>query len=207
MLEDRKKFSIITNYPIILASKSIIRKVILKKVGIKFKCVNSNLDESNTKNKLKGKKFNELCKKLAQEKALKVSYKYNNSYIIGADQVCVFGGKIINKPLSKRRAIDQLLMLEGKEHKQISSCCVCFNGKILGSFNETSILKMRKLSRKDITNYVAADSPLQSCGSYKFEARGYLLFSKIKGNHFTIQGMPLVSLLNFFLEKKIVSYG
>ena len=56
---------------------------------------------------------------------------------------------------------------------------------------------MRKINKKQIKNYVNYDNPINSCGSYKFESKGYLLFSKVMGDQFTIQGMPIYDLFNF----------
>ena len=70
-------------------------------------------------------------------------------------------------------------MLAGNEHKQISGCSVCLNGKVIYSFSSTAKLKMRKITKKQISNYVDTDNPINSCGSYKYESKGYLLFSKV----------------------------
>ena len=111
--------------------------------------------------------------------------------------------KNFSKPLTKENAIKQLIMLSGKEHKQISGCSICYNGKILYSFYKTAVLKMRNLSKKEI-KIMCMMMTLKSCGAYKFESKGYLLFSKVIGDQFTIQGLPLLKLLNFLLKKKLL---
>ena len=65
---------------------------------------------------------------------------------------------------------------------------------------------MRKINKKQITNYVNYDNPINSCGSYKFESKGYLLFSKVKGDQYTIQGMPIFDLFNFLIKRNIIKY-
>ena len=206
MLPSKKNFSVKTNKPIILASNSSIRKKILRQSGLIFKTIPSDLNEKLIKKKLKGKPFSLISKKLAQEKALKISKKFYSSYIIGTDQICVLGNKLLSKPLTKAKAVSQLMMLAGKEHKQISGCSICLNGRIIHTFYKASVLKMRKLSKRKITDYVDYDMPLNSCGAYKFESKGYLLFSEVLGDQFTIQGLPLFSLFNFLLKKNIISY-
>ena len=206
MLPSKNKFSLKTNKPIILASNSAIRKKILRQSGLKFKTIPSELNEILIKMKLKGKPFSSISKILAQEKALRISKKFNSSFVIGADQICVFGKKKINKPLTKEKAVRQLMMLAGKEHKQITGCSICLNGRIMHTFYKTAVLKMRKLSKRQITDYVNYDMPLYSCGAYKFESRGFLLFSNVLGDQFTIQGLPIFSLFNFLLKKNIISY-
>ena len=206
MLFSKNKFSLKTKKPLILASNSVIRKKILKGAGLEFKTIPSTVDEELIKKKFNGKSYNFISKKLAQAKALEISKRFNNFFVIGADQICVFKTKLLDKPLTKRNAIKQLTMLTGKEHKQISGFCVSYNDKIIFSSYEIAKLKMRNLSKKEIRSYVDFDSPLKSCGSYKFESKGYLLFSKIIGNHYTIQGLPILSLFNFLLKKNIIGY-
>jgi len=206
LLSSKNKFSLKTKQPIILASNSAIRKKILRQSGLKFKTIPSELNEILIIMKLKDKPFSLISKRLAQEKALKISKKFKGSFVIGADQICVFGKKLISKPLTKEKAVRQLMMLAGKEHKQITGCSICFNGRIMHTFYKAAVLKMRKLSKKQITDYVNYDMPFYSCGAYKFESRGFLLFSNVLGDQFTIQGLPIFSLFNFLLKKNIISY-
>ena len=206
MLEKKNKFSIKTKFPFILASSSHIRKSILKNTGLEFKVITSNIDEENIKKKFEGRPYTFISKKLSQAKAIAVSKKHHNYYVIGADQICVFRKKILNKPLNKNNAIIQLGILAGYEHEQISGCSICLNGKVIFSFCSTAKLKMRKINKKQITNYVNYDNPINSCGSYKFESKGYLLFSKVKGDQFTIQGMPIFDLFNFLIKRNIIKY-
>ena len=66
---------------------------------------------------------------------------------------------------------------------------------------------MRKLPEKVLRNYVDLDLPLESCGSYKYEANGKYLFSKVIGNTNTILGLPLFPLLNILFEKNVIAYA
>ena len=204
MLSKKKIFK--TKKEIILASSSKIRKKILESAGLNFKIIPSNIDEVFFKKKYKMKSFSLLSKKLAELKALSISKRFNNSYVVGADQLCSVGKKILDKPRTKENAIKQLIFLSGKEHIQTSGCSVCYNGKILYSFFSRAKLRMRMLSKKEIKNYVEHDLPLHSCGAYKFESKGYLLFSEVIGDQFTIQGLPFFKLLDYLLNKKIINY-
>ena len=206
MLSNKNKFLFKTNQPIILASKSLIRKKILKNTGLRFKVMSSNVDEELFKEEFKGKTLRFICKKLAELKAIEISKKYINSFVIGADQICALEKKILAKPKTEEKARNQLKMLSGKEHRQISGCSICYNGKLLHSFYSIAILKMRTLSKKEIQDYIAHDMPLKSCGAYRFESKGYLLFSNVIGDQYTIQGLPIFTLLNYLFKKKIIEY-
>jgi septum formation protein len=206
-LKKHNKFLLKANYPIILASQSEIRKKILTDTGLIFKQVSSGLNEKEVKKTFAYKRISNLSKKLAQEKSFLVSKKNYDSYVIGADQICSYKNKILSKPNNKKNAISQLMQINGGEHKQISSVCVCYQEKIVWSYTETVYLKMRKLSLSLIKLYINTDMPLKSCGSYKYEARGKYLFSKVKGSYDAILGLPLSPLLEILYKKKIIEYA
>ena len=195
-----------SNFPIILASNSESRLKILQETGIDFKQLKSNIDESLVKEKYKKKNANFIATKLAEAKALFISRENRKSYVIGADQICISKGKIFSKPKNKKKAIEQLSELNGKTHKLISAFSLCYNNQVVYSYVEEVKLKMRKLSKKSLKDYVEIDLPISSCGSYRFEANGKYLFSDVVGNTSTILGLPILPLIKILFKKKIITY-
>ena len=195
-----------SNFPIILASKSESRLKILQETGIDFIQLKSNIDESLVKEKYKKKNANFIATKLAEVKALYISRENRKSYVIRADQICISKGKIFSKPKNKKKAIEQLSELNGKTHKLISAFSICYDNQVVYSNTEEVKLKMRKLSKKSIKDYVEIDLPISSCGSYRFEANGKYLFSDVVGNTSTILGLPILPLIEILLKKKIITY-
>ena len=195
-----------SNFPIILASNSESRLKILQETGIDFIQLKSNIDESLVKEKYKKKNVNFIATKLAEAKALFISRENRKSYVIGADQICISKGKIFSKPKNKKKAIEQLLELNGKAHKLISAFSICYDNQVVYSYVEEVKLKMRKLSKKSIKDYVEIDLPISSCGSYRFEANGKYLFSDVVGNTSTILGLPILPLIKILFKKKIITY-
>ena len=195
-----------SNFPIILASNSESRLKILQETGIDFIQLKSNIDESLVKEKYKKKNANFIATKLAEAKAFFISSKNRNSYVIGADQICISKGKIFSKPKNKKKAIEQLSELNGKTHKLISAFSICYDNQVVYSYVEEVKLKMRKLSKKTIEDYVEVDLPINSCGSYRFEANGKYLFSDVVGNTSTILGLPILPLIKILFKKKIITY-
>ena len=153
-MKKHNKFLLKANYPIILASQSEIRKKILTDTGLIFKQVSSGLNEKEVSKNFTYKRIANLAKKLACEKALLVSKKNYNSYVIGADQVCSYKNKILSKPNNKKNAIAQLMEINGSEHKQTSAVCLFFQEKMLWNYTETVNLKMRKLSLNLVKLYI-----------------------------------------------------
>ena len=195
-----------SNFPIILASNSESRLKILQETGIDFIQLKSNIDEILVKEKYKKKNANFIARKLAEAKALFISRENRKSYVIGADQICISKGKIFSKPKNKKKAIEQLSELNGKTHKLISAFSICYNNQVVYSYVEEVKLKMRKLSKKSIKDYVEIDLPISSCGSYRFEANGKYLFSDVVGNTSTILGLPILPLIKILFKKKIITY-
>ena len=195
-----------SNFPIILASNSESRLKILYETGIDFTQLKPNIDESLVKEKYKKKNANFIATKLAESKALFISRENRKSYVIGADQICISKGKIFSKPKNKKKAIEQLSELNGKTHKLISAFSISYDNQVVYSYMEEVKLKMRKLSKKSIKDYVEIDLPLSSCGSYRFEANGKYLFSDVVGNTSTILGLPILPLIKILFKKKIITY-
>ena len=195
-----------SNFPIILASNSESRLKILQETGIDFIQLKSNIDESLVKEKYKKKNANFIARKLAEAKALFISRENIKSYVIGADQICISKGKIFSKPKNKKKAIEQLSELNGKTHKLISAFSICYDNQVVYSYVEEVKLKMRKLSKKSIKDYVEIDLPISSCGSYRFEGNGKYLFSDVVGNTSTILGLPILPLIKILFKKKIITY-
>ena len=104
--------------PIILASKSLIRKKILEKNGIFCTVEPANIDEDLIKKSmLKEKETPEnISKNLAELKANKVSSRKENELVLGADSVIDLNHEIISKPSNRNEALKILKKLNGKKH-------------------------------------------------------------------------------------------
>ena len=201
---NKSKSIIKSNFPIILASNSESRLKILQETGIDFLQLKSNIDESLVKEKYKKKNANFIARKLAEAKALFISRENRKSYVIGADQICTSKGKIFSKPKNKKKAIEQLSELNGKGHKLVSAFSICYDNQVIYSYVEEVKLKMRKLSKKSIKDYVEIDLPISSCGSYRFEANGKYLFSDVVGNTSTILGLPILPLIKILFSVVLI---
>jgi len=197
--------SINPNPPIILASGSESRKIMLQDAGLIFEIITSNVDEDLLKNEMEGMPFEDQVVKLAAAKALAVSSENPDKIVIGGDQMCVFNNKVFDKPGSVEKAITNLKILSGTTHYQYSGVCIYKAGTPLWEYSEVVELKMHALSEEEIVNYVKAENPINAAGAYKFESLGCNLFSSVNGSSYTIRGMPLLPLLNTLREMEIIS--
>jgi len=187
---------------LILASSSGIRKIILEKHNFNILVHAPNVDEEEIKRSLlqENAKPKEVAETLARLKAVKISGKYKDQIVLGADQVLSFEGRIFGKPKDKKVAKFILQQLSNREHELISSICLAKNGSSIWSYTESSFLKMKKFDDLYLDEYLnnISDDILQRYGIYQIEDEGRKLFSEIKGNDFSIMGMPVDALINYF---------
>ena len=195
----------IPEYKIILASNSSIRKKILEDSGIAFKVVPSEVEEEELKQSLSTNNFREYCLALAKAKALDVSNKKKNAYVIGSDQICCYGEEIFSKPLTKENCFKTLSKLSGNTHYQNCGISICKNGKEIWSHYAQAALTMKPLSDREIRDYIDKDEPFMACGAYRFESLGKNLFLTTKGDETTIQGLTLNPIINFLISKKVIN--
>ena len=195
----------IPEYKIILASNSSIRQKILEDSGISFEVVPSEVEEEELKQSLSSNNFREYCLALAKAKALDVSNKKKNAYVIGSDQICSYGEEIFSKPLTKENCFKTLSKLSGNTHYQNCGISICKNGKEIWSHYAQAALTMKSLSDTEIRDYIDKDEPFMACGAYRFESLGKDLFLTTKGDETTIQGLTLNPIINFLTSKKVIN--
>ncbi len=180
---------------IILASKSKVRKKILEENQIKCIVEPSNVDEDSVKNALLRESATPeiISKNLAELKANKISQKRNNNLVLGADSVIDLKGKIISKPTNREEALRTLRNLNGQTHNLISSVCISQNGSMIWNYTDKASLTMKKMSEEELKIYLAKinDEALYAYNVYQIEGEGRSLFSKIKGDKYTIMGLPV----------------
>ena len=180
---------------IILASKSKVRKEILNKYGLNCEVQPSNVDEDIVKESLEKQKASpeEVSKNLAELKANKVSQKFIEEFVIGADSVIDLKGEVISKPTDRDQAYEILKSLNGETHYLISSVCISKGGNMIWNFTDRASLTMKNMTEKEMKEYLSkiSDEALYAYNVYQIEGLGRSLFSKIEGNENTIMGLPV----------------
>ena len=197
--------SIKPSAPIILASGSESRRIMLEDAGLDFKVISSEVDEDILKQQMTGMPFEEQVVKLAMAKAKEVSEQNQDHVVIGGDQMCVCNNSIFDKPGSVEKAVNNLQVLSGTTHYQYSGVCIFKNGALLWDYYEIVEMQMHKLSDEEIKNYVKLENPIHAAGAYKFESLGCNLFSSVNGSSYTIRGMPLLPLLGKLREMEVIN--
>ena len=182
-------------HKLILASKSKVRQEILSKHNINCTVEYSNVDEGPIKESLlsEGATPEVISKNLAELKANKVSQKFYDQLVLGADSVIDLNGELISKPENREQALIILKKLNGKMHHLISSACISKNGSMVWNYTDKANLTMKEFTESDLKEYLnkLSDEALYSYNVYQIESEGRNLFSKIEGDQNTIMGLPV----------------
>jgi septum formation protein len=194
------------NDPLILASQSRARQMLLGNAGIRFEAVPADIDERAVQKNSGLTSPGEIAGLLAREKALFVSSRNPGSTVIGADQTLALGERLFSKPAGRAQAAEQLRLLAGNNHALHSAVAVAHDGKIVFADVSVATMTMRKLSDSEISAYLdaAGAAVTTSVGAYQLEGLGVHLFERIEGDHFTILGLPLLPLLAFLRSENLL---
>ena len=186
---------------IILASKSGIRKKILEDNKIICRVEPSSVDEDSIKESLLKEKATPtiISKNLAELKANKISQKFINEIVLGADSVIDLEGSIISKPSNRGEALEILKKLNGKTHQLVSSVCISRGGFMIWNHTDKASLTMKNMTLLELESYLMKikDEALYAYNVYQIEGEGRNLFSKIEGDEDTIMGLPIKQIKDY----------
>lgn len=172
--------------PIILASKSPRRQELLQLMGIDFKVVLRDVDETYPEGLIP----TEIAVHIAEKKAKAFDEVIHDEIVITADTIVCLDGKILGKPENEEHAFEILSDLSGKRHEVITAVCLLKNHQ-LTSFYEISEVFFKTLSDEQIRHYISTYSPMDKAGAYGIqEWIGLVAVEKINGSYSNIVGLP-----------------
>ena len=187
---------------IVLASASPRRKELLERLNIHPIIAQKNIVEKINSGELP----EVVVMSLAFKKALAISMSYPDDIVIGADTIVVNDGVILGKPNDDDEAYKMLKNLSSKSHKVITGISILSQSKGIKIIDyESTIVKFRELSDRQIKNYILTKEPLDKAGSYGIQGLGAVFVEKIDGCYFNVVGLPLSKLDN--LLRKFFDYN
>ncbi|MGB9042753.1 MAG: Maf family protein [Pseudolabrys sp.] len=192
--------------PLVLASRSDIRGKILAAAGLRFEIRPSQIDERAVEAKSGAADSAAVARHLARAKADVVAASLPGRMVLGADQTLARGAKRFGKPADRAEAADQLRALRGRTHELHSALALVRDKEAVFTCVDTARLTMRDFSDRFLNDYLdmAGDAAMNSVGSYQLEGIGIHLFERVEGDYFTILGLPLLPLLSFLRQSRLV---
>jgi septum formation protein len=194
--------------PIVLASASRARRELLAAAGLPFTVEPASVDEPAVRRSLSAKTPPvAVAEVLARTKAEDVGARHRDSLVIGADQVLALGDEILTKAGDAQGARATLMKLRGKTHALHSAVAFAQDGRIAWTHVATAHLTMRDFSDAFLEEYLvrAGDRIGASVGAYELEGPGVQLFERIKGDYFTILGLPLLPVLSELRARGVIA--
>lgn len=186
---------------LVLASTSVYRSELLKRLQLPFVTAAPDVDESP----LPGESARATSQRLSQEKARAVAAKYPDALIIGSDQVALLEGQQIGKPLTHDNAVRQLRSMRGKT-TCFYTALTLFNsqsGRMQTDVAE-NLVTLRNLTDEEIEGYLHKEQPYNCAGSAKSEGLGIALMSSMTGDDpNALIGLPLILLIDMLHRENV----
>jgi septum formation protein len=193
----------LADQPLVLASRSAVRRAMIEAAGIPLEVAPADIDERAVERRAGAGTAADAASLLAREKSRAGCAGLKGRLVVGADQTLALGRTRFTKPVDRETAREQLNALAGRTHELHSAVAVARDGRVLFSKVDTAKLTMRPLSEPFLDAYLdtVGESVMASVGGYQLEGLGSQLFERIEGDYFTILGLPLFALLGFLRKE------
>jgi septum formation protein len=192
---------------LVLASASPRRRELLGNAGISFTVQAADINEAP----LAGESPQDCAERLAREKALAVSQRRPQDYVLGADTIVVVEDAILGKPRDAGDAVRMLRLLSGRTHAVITGVCLVSpvaSGQGSGASeadlvaaSETTLVTFCELSDDEIRDYVVTGEPMDKAGAYAIQGMASRWISRIEGDYSNVVGLPVALVYRMLRER------
>ena len=189
------------NHSIVLASGSPRRRHLLQQIGVEFRVVAADIEETP----LSDEKPGEFVSRMAREKALEVMRREGAGLpVLGADTVVILDGQILGKPVNRRDAIAMLSSLSGKTHEVFSAVALAVNvSEIHQTLNVTRVT-FSNLDPGWIESYCDSGDPMDKAGAYGVQGKAGEKISRIEGSFYGVMGLPLYETAQLLKRAEVI---
>ena len=193
--------------PLVLASQSAVRRTLLEAAGVPVEVAPASIDERDVEAQAGESDPGKVAALLARAKAGAVAAGMTGRVVLGADQTLALGTQRFSKAADRAAARTQLAALRGKTHALHSAVAIARDGDVLFEHVDTARLTMRAFSDRFLDDYLdtVGGAATASVGGYQLEGPGIQLFERVEGEHSTILGLPLMPLLQWLREQRLLA--
>ncbi len=196
--------SCITHARLVLASGSPRRRQLLEQFGLGIQVVPSGIDED----RIAKSGPEHYVESLASAKALAVSGKLPDAWVIGADTIVVADGQILGKPAGRRQARRMLQKLSGRTHEVMTGTALCCGEKDLcATRTVTTEVTFKSLSAAEIDWYLSTGEPYDKAGGYGIQGKGAFLVKRIAGSYTNVVGLPVCETIEMLIENGVLQFN
>lgn len=172
--------------PLILASKSPRRQELMQLMGLDFKVLLKDVDESYPENLAP----EAIACYISEKKAMAFVEERLTSLVITADTIVAYNGEILGKPADALQAKVMLEKLSGTSHQVYTGVSLAYKDKLKTFFDQTEV-RFRILSTEEIEHYINKYNPLDKAGSYGIQDwLGFIAVERIEGSYTNVMGLP-----------------
>jgi septum formation protein len=185
--------------PLVLASRSAVRRTLLEAAGVPVEIFPADIDERGVEAGAPLQAPVAIAALLAREKAALIAERNRGRLVLGADQTLSLDGRRFAKPADRAAARAQLRALSGRTHELYSAIAFVQDDTVLCEHVGVARLTMRTVSDRFLDDYLDAvgEAATASVGAYQLEGFGIQLFERLDGDYFTVLGLPLLTALDF----------
>ena len=186
---------------LILASSSPRRDALMRAVGVPFRVVPSRVEEVPAP----GEPPRRFVRRAARDKGEEVAERYPDSFVLAADTIVVVSGRILGKPKGANDGARMLGLLAGKEHRVYTAVCLLRSRDgYRDEACETTRVRFRDLSRREIAGYLRTGETGDKAGAYAAQGAGNLLIDRIVGSYTNVVGLPMTQVVEMLLRAKLI---
>jgi septum formation protein len=171
---------------LILASASPRRAELLNQIGVSYRIVPAQIDETQAV----GEAIEECVQRLARSKALQVQRRFPSLPVLGADTVVVVDELMLGKARDRAEGLAMLQRLSGRSHQVLSAVALA-SGQKLNQVLSRSVVRFRTLSERECAVYWDSGEPQDKAGAYAIQGRGALFIEYLSGSYSGVMGLPL----------------
>ncbi len=188
--------------PLVLASASPRRQMLLSSLGIHFSVVPCTQKEPTPKQAEDPAVYVE---RTAEFKAKSVARTNPQTAILAADTIVVLDGTVLGKPKDHTQALTMLSQLSGRSHEVLTACCLILPDQQSHAFCVRSVVHFADWSQEILAAYAATDEPMDKAGAYALQGIGGFLVDSVDGSHSNIIGLPMSQTTKMLLQAGVIA--
>lgn len=176
----------ITNFDLLLASKSPRRQELLQQIGVNFSVVAVDVVECRDSSE----SAQDYVHRLACRKAEAGYNMYEQQPTLGADTIVVCDSDVLEKPRNYDDFLSMMNRLSGRKHDVYTAVCL---HDTLGShsFIHRTHVFFRDIDHNEATRYWQSGEPQDKAGGYGIQGRAAVFVEHIEGSYSGVVGLPL----------------